>query len=160
DEPSWDDLIDLHAGFRESTSVVVHRYGTDDGYEPWRLFVLDPRRGVLARHPPGRADVRLHQVPGTGGAAEQALLAMMGMHRAPSPNPAEYRGFTLFHFQRNPIPLFGAGLIDAVPDAVLEAAARRRDPGFPEVSGRVCRLPDGRIGRFGWKAQEATLEGF
>ena len=48
----------------------------------------------------------------------------------------------------------------AVPDAVLEAAARRRDPRFPEVSGRLCRLPDGRIGRFGWKAQEATLEGF
>src|SRR5262249_51299942 len=44
DEPSWDDLIDLHAGFRDATSVVLHRYGTDDGYEPWRLFVLGLRR--------------------------------------------------------------------------------------------------------------------
>jgi mono/diheme cytochrome c family protein len=158
--PDRDALIDLHAGFCASSSVVLHRFGTDPGYEPWRLFVLDPRRGVLIPGPSGRSVVRLHQMPGIPEAADQALLAKLGMHRAPSPNPVEYGDFTLFHFQRNPIALFGAGLIDAVPDAVLEAAARRRFAEFPEISGRLCRLPDGRIGRFGWKAQEATLEEF
>jgi CxxC motif-containing protein (DUF1111 family) len=158
--PDRDALIDLHAGFRGSSSVVLHRFGTDPGYEPWRLFVLDPRRGVLLRAASGRSVVQLHQVPGTGEAADQALLAKLGIHRAPGPNPGEYGDFTLFHFQRNAIPLFGAGLIDGVPDTVLEAAARHRDSEFPEISGRVCRLPDGRIGRFGWKAQEATLEEF
>jgi CxxC motif-containing protein (DUF1111 family) len=153
-------LVGLHAGFRASQSVVLHRFGTDPSYEPWRLFVLDPRRGVLARGPSGRLDVQLHQVPRIRGAAEETLLAKLGMHRTPSPNPVEYGDFTLFHFQRNPVPLFGAGLIDAVPDTVLETAARRRFSTFPEISGRVSRLPDGRIGRFGWKAQEATLEEF
>jgi len=153
-------LFDLHAGFRGSSSVVLHRFGTDPDYESWRLFVLDPRRGVLARGSSGRLEVQLHQVPALREAAEESLLVKLGMHRTPSPNPAEYGGFTLFHFQRNAIALFGAGLIDAVPDTVLEALARRRFRGFPEVSGRVCRLPDGRIGRFGWKAQEATLEEF
>lgn len=158
--PDAEALAGLHAGFGASMGVVLHRFGTDPGYEPWRLFVLDPRRGALVRDPSGRSKVLLHQMPGVREATEQSLLAILGMHRAPSPSPVEYAGFTLFHFQRNPIPLFGAGRIDAVPDAVLEAAARRRFAGFPEISGRVCRLPDGRVGRFGWKAQVATLEDF
>ena len=62
--------------------------------------------------------------------------------------------------QRNPTPLFGVGLIDAIPDAAIEAAARRKHPGWPQVKGRVGRLADGRIGRFGWKAQTATLREF
>ena len=31
---------------------------------------------------------------------------------------------------------------------------------FPEIKGRVSRLKDGRIGRFGWKGQTASLEDF
>ena len=62
--------------------------------------------------------------------------------------------------QRNPPPLFGAGRIDAIPDEAIEAAARRKVPGSTQVKGRVSRLKDGRIGRFGWKAQTATLAEF
>jgi CxxC motif-containing protein (DUF1111 family) len=62
--------------------------------------------------------------------------------------------------QRNPTPLFGVGLIDAIPDAAIEAGARRKHPNSPHVNGRVGRLADGRIGRFGWKAQIATLREF
>ena len=59
--------------------------------------------------------------------------------------------------QRNPTTLFGVGAIDAIPDPVLEAAARR---GAASIQGRVSRLKDGRVGRFGWKAQAATLAEF
>ncbi len=52
------------------------------------------------------------------------------------------------------------GLIDAIPDEAIEAAAKRRIAGADRVKGRVSRLPDGRIGRFGWKAQTATLREF
>lgn len=62
--------------------------------------------------------------------------------------------------QRNPTPLFGMGPIDGIPDAAIEAAARRKHPGWPQVNGRVARLADGRIGRFGWKGQTATLRDF
>jgi CxxC motif-containing protein (DUF1111 family) len=62
--------------------------------------------------------------------------------------------------QRNPAPLFGLGLIDAIPEAVIEAAARRKHPGWLQVKGRVARLSDGGVGRFGWKAQTATLREF
>jgi CxxC motif-containing protein (DUF1111 family) len=62
--------------------------------------------------------------------------------------------------QRNPSPLFGVGLLDAIPDGVIEAGARRRVAGWPSVHGRVSRVADGRIGRFGWKAQTASLRDF
>ena len=52
------------------------------------------------------------------------------------------------------------GLIDRIPEPVIEAAARRRHPGWPQVKGRPARRADGRIGRFGWKAQTASLSEF
>ena len=61
--------------------------------------------------------------------------------------------------ERNPTPLFGAGLIDAIPDEAIEAAARRT-AGAAGVRGRVAKLKGGRVGRFGWKAQTETLEEF
>ena len=56
--------------------------------------------------------------------------------------------------------LFGAGLIDAIPEAALRAAEARQFPDFPEIKGRVSRLRDGRLGRFGWKGQTASLRDF
>jgi CxxC motif-containing protein (DUF1111 family) len=62
--------------------------------------------------------------------------------------------------QRNTSPLFGIGLIDGIPDEAIEAVAERQNSEFPEVTGRIHRLEDGRIGRFGWKAQKASLYDF
>jgi CxxC motif-containing protein (DUF1111 family) len=58
---------------------------------------------------------------------------------------------------RNAPPLFGAGLIDGLSDTDLENVLISEPP---EVRGRIHRLKDGRIGRFGWKAQVASLEDF
>ena len=67
--------------------------------------------------------------------------------------------------RRVPIPLFGAGLVEAIPD---ESLLTRDDPDDRDgdgISGRAARvidLPTGhrRVGRFGWKAQHATLLAF
>jgi CxxC motif-containing protein (DUF1111 family) len=91
---------------------------------------------------------------------EIQAAAALGINRVVDGFPVEHGHFTLIHTRRNPAPLFGVGLIDAVPDVVLIAATRHGDRRFPEVKGRVCRLADGRIGRFGWKAEQATLEDF
>ena len=62
---------------------------------------------------------------------------------------------------RNTPPLFGAGLIDAIPDDVIRAGAVAKGDG---VNGRpnLIRGPDGAedVGRFGWKADGPTLELF
>lgn len=62
--------------------------------------------------------------------------------------------------QRNPTALFGAGMIDSIPDSVIEEAAQTKFRDFPAVTGRVSRLRDGRIGKFGWKGQTASLRDF
>lgn len=67
--------------------------------------------------------------------------------------------------RRMPIPLFGAGLVEAIPDDVIEALADPGDRDRDGISGRAAVVRDlatgdGRVGRFGWKAQHATLEAF
>jgi CxxC motif-containing protein (DUF1111 family) len=64
---------------------------------------------------------------------------------------------------RNSTPLFGLGLIDAIPDAAILANVRTVP--VDGVLGKVASVTDvvsgkTRIGRFGWKAQQATLLGF
>ena len=61
-----------------------------------------------------------------------------------------------------PIPLFGAGLVEAIPDDALLALQDPDDRDRDGVSGRAAVIVDvasgeRRIGRFGWKAQHATL---
>ena len=103
----------IHPGFRQTQSVLLHRFGTDPNYNLWRQTVLREHGGIQVRVT-----------------------------------------------ERSTPPLFGLGLIDAIPDAVIEAGAKRKFSGQPAVKGRVSRLKDGRIGRFGWKAQTAKLEDF
>jgi CxxC motif-containing protein (DUF1111 family) len=59
--------------------------------------------------------------------------------------------------RRNPLQVFGTGLIDAIPDAAILAGAVDRGDG---VRGRPNLDPNGRPGRFGWKAQGNTLLAF
>jgi CxxC motif-containing protein (DUF1111 family) len=60
---------------------------------------------------------------------------------------------------RNAPPLYGLGLIDRIPDAVIRASAASS-----ATKGRAHILRDAlgneRVGRFGWKADTATLEQF
>ncbi|MEZ4411196.1 MAG: di-heme oxidoredictase family protein, partial [Polyangiales bacterium] len=56
-------------------------------------------------------------------------------------------------------PVFARGWIAAVSDEAIVAAAER-EAREGRVRGRVARLDDGRVGRFGLKARVATLEAF
>ena len=64
--------------------------------------------------------------------------------------------------RRAPIPLFGGGLVEAVPDDALLALEDPFDRDRDGISGRAAIVTDvatgqRRVGRFGWKAQVATL---
>jgi CxxC motif-containing protein (DUF1111 family) len=74
--------------------------------------------------------------------------------------------------QRKTTPLFGAGLIEAIPDATIMANVH--NPTVDGVTGRAAVLsdpvtkaiaasrvgPSNFVGRFGWKCQESTLLAF
>ncbi|MCY3676801.1 MAG: hypothetical protein OXH66_04285 [Gemmatimonadetes bacterium] len=56
--------------------------------------------------------------------------------------------------------LFGLGAADLVPERALHEAADPDDIDGDGISGRVGRTPDGRVGRFGRKADVASLDDF
>jgi CxxC motif-containing protein (DUF1111 family) len=72
--------------------------------------------------------------------------------------------------QRNTPALFGAGFIDDIDDDAIVSRQRTQAASAQvggligtagsEIRGRVARLRDGRIGRFGWKLEFATLGEF
>ncbi len=66
----------------------------------------------------------------------------------------------LSHSQRNPTALFGIGQIDAIPVAAIEEMAKIEREKYPTSAGRPSKQKDGKIGRFGWKAQKSSLEDF
>jgi CxxC motif-containing protein (DUF1111 family) len=64
--------------------------------------------------------------------------------------------------RRIPTPLYGLGLVDQIPDADIEAGADPEDRNRDGVRGRVAYVHDPasgkqRVGRFGWKAEDASL---
>lgn len=76
----------------------------------------------------------------------------------------------VIHHSINTPTLFGAGQIDRIPVLSIRGQhAKRLVAGIEQEMalnfnragvGRIRILPDGRIGKFGWKAQFATLEEF
>jgi CxxC motif-containing protein (DUF1111 family) len=68
--------------------------------------------------------------------------------------------FLVARSQRNPTPLFGLGLIDAIPEQAIEAVEKRQAKESPGTHGRPSKVKDGRIGRLGWKGQVASVEDF
>jgi len=62
--------------------------------------------------------------------------------------------------RRSTPPLFGFGLLDAIPEATLLSHADPHDANGDGIFGRANRTIDGRVGRFGRKAAVATLMEF
>jgi CxxC motif-containing protein (DUF1111 family) len=96
-------------------------------------------------------------LPGhTGPIARQHSIAELG---SPCGLPTGVPPQANLTSRRSAMTLRGTAMIDNILESQLRAAAI--DPAVPApVRGRVNLLPDGRIGRFGWKAQTATLVEF
>jgi CxxC motif-containing protein (DUF1111 family) len=132
-------------GLREG---VIHAYAVEASFRE-TLALLSPRLPAISR---------LAQLPDSERRHHRHRLVEMFSRQA--------RGLQLG--QRKTPALFGAGLIDSIPDRVIlnnvkasqEASTLGKTTGDPRPVGRAARLPDGRVGRFGWKAQSARLSDF
>jgi CxxC motif-containing protein (DUF1111 family) len=80
------------------------------------------------------------------------LAAAIGIEPPPR-RPPTANGFGFFF----PPPLYGLGLIEAIPEETIAAMADPDDSDGDGISGRVSRLADGRIGRFRRKADRASI---
>jgi CxxC motif-containing protein (DUF1111 family) len=64
--------------------------------------------------------------------------------------------------KRRVTPVFGAGLIEAIPDQVLMMIAMQQQAASPRIAGRPSLVVEPTttqttVGRFGWKAQHSSL---
>ena len=140
---------ELHPGFKTSQSIVLHRYGVDPEYMRKRLSLLVDDNFV---HMAESVETEIQQVQALIGFGSGGFGSRLGG------GTIVKNGMTLS--QRNPPALFGVGRIDAIPEKVLLAAEQKKFPEFPEIRGRVNRLTDGHLGRFGWKAATPDLPEF
>jgi CxxC motif-containing protein (DUF1111 family) len=83
--------------------------------------------------------------------------------------PAVHRGPATIVAGRRTTPLFGLGLVDAVPTSTFQEIAELEQQYTPETAGRVNivddvfadgQAPEALAGRFGWKCQHSTLFAF
>jgi CxxC motif-containing protein (DUF1111 family) len=126
-----------------------------------------PREGVVHAFAVPGAEETLNQVDSRlPRLARPTLEQLVSQPGQPSSSLAVPRDI---HFsQRNTPALFGVNLIEEIPERVIIAGERAQKlkwglapaKGEQLPVGRVMRLPDGRVGRFGWKAQMASLAGF
>jgi len=111
-------------------------------------------RHATAFRAPACDDLAAHGGPVIQDSVTPALHAALGIDREPVPAAATDTAV------RTTASLLGFGLLDAVPDAEILALADPVDRNGDGISGRPNRTADGRVGRFGRKAQVATLREF
>lgn len=158
------------ARFREGERVFEETFTPAQGLGP--LFnadscsachadPIDGGNGAIRElHVSGRGDEGLcTDLAAFGGPvvqqrATQALTEATGLSAEPVPAGALGTGL------RTTPDVFGFGLLDAVPDATILALADPDDRDGDGISGRVHRLRDGRLGRFGRKANVSSLADF
>jgi RNA polymerase sigma factor (sigma-70 family) len=143
----------IHPGLRGGRSTVLHRYGTDPEYGSWRRRFYDSQRDERP-NPPSRSG------EDPGAAQIQAVLQQISSGHRMHDRSFRLRpmnGFNLTLSQRNTPALFGVGRIDAISSEVLVAVAAHQPA---DIRGRIGRTREGRIGRFGWKGQVASLDEF
>jgi CxxC motif-containing protein (DUF1111 family) len=133
----------------------------------------------------GASCVECHSVPATGGSSE-TLETRFGTSTAGLFDPRAELGGSLIQVKgigragscdfagevvppeatiasgRRTTPLFGLGLVDAVPESTFRYVARYQASNFPREAGRVAMVHDiannrRAVGRFGWKAQVPSL---
>ncbi len=146
-------LASLHPGFQDTRSTVLHRYGTDAGYNTWRRDFLQPPTEKPAPGKPGL----IHEPAAARIQRIVAQTAPANRSRERSTRLDMGSGVNLRVSERNTPALFGVGQIDAIPAEVIVEAGRLQPAG---VQGRVGRSRDGRVGRFGWKGHIASLHEF
>jgi CxxC motif-containing protein (DUF1111 family) len=163
-QPDRAKLAEIHPALFTEGSFPLHRFSTEKEYREWKVATF-------------LADAPDHSVPERAGEVEvQDLLKLQNLTGQIS-RTVDAASIALIPSQRNTPALFGVGLIDRIPDRVLEevAAEQQRiaektplpdivpseeEPVALPLAGRVARLKDGRAGRFGWKSQVATLREF
>ncbi|MBV8550562.1 MAG: thiol oxidoreductase [Acidobacteriaceae bacterium] len=136
---------------------------------PWFITQNGPiREARFQRDSTGASDGEVHDFFVITGRSDAAGCNIAQPNFLPAGNPLTGQGGNANIIFRIPTPLFGGGLIEAIPDSAILANMRAGASvksglgisGHPNahLSGNVNRSAnDGTITRFGWKAQNKSL---
>jgi CxxC motif-containing protein (DUF1111 family) len=166
-QPDRAKLAEIHPTLRTENSFPLHRFGTEKEFAKWNRDAL----GQFSQFNFNAAGLEIEDVAELSG---EPFSAVNGFGGFPVTREVGGQTLQLVSSERNAPALFGAGIIDSIPARVLEDVAASQASAAQEessakvtnrrvpmaISGRVARLKDGRIGRFGWKGQIATLRDF
>ena len=136
---------------------------------PWFVTAKGPvREARFKRNPDGTNDGGVHDLFVITGRSDAKGCNISQPNFLPAGHPLTGKGGNPNIIFRIPTPLFGAGLIEAIPDSAILANIHANAPekaqlgisGHPNahLSGNANRSAnDGTITRFGWKAQNKSL---
>ncbi len=136
---------------------------------PWFITPNGPvREARFKRNPDGTNDGQVHALFVITGRRDAVGCNIGQPDFLPAGNPLTGKGGNPNIIFRIPTPVFGAGLIEAIPDSVILANMRANATqkaelgiyGHPNahLSGAANHSAnDGTITRFGWKAQNKSL---
>jgi CxxC motif-containing protein (DUF1111 family) len=135
---------------------------------PWFIAPNGPVREARFKKSNGVADGSVHAIFVITGRQDAPGCNIAQFSFLPAGNPLTGQGGNPNIIFRIPTPVFGAGLIEAIPDSAIlanqQASATLKKSlgisGHPNaiLSGNVNRnANDGTITRFGWKAQNKSL---
>ena len=135
---------------------------------PWFIVPNGPIREARFKQSNGNADGDVHDLFVITGRADAPGCNIAQFDFLPAGNPLTGQGGNQNIIFRIPTPVFGAGLIEAIPDSAILANMQADAPVKSELgihghvnahlSGNVnLSGNDGTITRFGWKAQNKSL---
>lgn len=135
---------------------------------PWFIVPNGPIREARFKKSSGNADGEVHDLFVITGRTDAPGCNIAQFDFLPAGNPLTGQGGNPNIIFRIPTPVFGAGLIEAIPDSAILAnirsnSAQKSALGISghansHLSGNVnLSANDGTITRFGWKAQNKSL---
>ena len=146
---------------------VAHLNGATNTV-PWFIAANGPIREARFKKSNGAPDGNVHALFVITGRSDALGCNIAQFDFLPAGNSLTGQGGNPNIIFRIPTPVFGSGLIEAIPDSVILAnmqsnATEKRALGISghpnsHLSGNVNRSAnDGTITRFGWKAQNKSL---
>src|SRR5580700_4560512 len=147
--------------------AVAHLNGAKNTV-PWFVVQNGPVREARFKQSSGAADGEVHDLFVITGRTDAPGCNIAQFDFLPAGNPLTGQSGNANIIFRIPTPVFGAGLIEAIPDSAILAnmhsnASEKSALGISghanaHLSGNVnLSANDGTITRFGWKAQNKSL---
>ncbi len=153
----------------QNPQIAVATFNGAKNTVPWFVTAKGSvREARFKRSANGTADGEVHNLFVITGRADAVGCNIAQPDFLPAGDPLTGKGGNPNVIFRIPTPVFGAGLIESIPDSAILANMKANAPAKSamgiyghanaHLSGNVNRnANDGTISRFGWKAQNKSL---